>query len=584
MKKYMKKTLSAAVIASLLLSFPYSAAWADDAGTAVVVDNRYPVVLSDALQVKVTGMLSEHTLDGTRLAATVKMYNVTGDTVRVPDYEVRALAANGAKYTLRGSADNVVNVPPMSSIELIYYAQIDIGGEVAPADLLWIDVNKDVYPKVETTMLDLPVANLVWHGDSSWVSDASAIKAWGETFTIPSLDSPLTYTPVSLTTDYKSQNPVKVMKLLAENPGGKSEKIPNFSINGRSASQVFKGTRADQTVTALDPGEKKYIYYAIPTDLDTELQSFTISTPHSFKIPNRTDAAAQISYSIGRLSVSMPTTSQLQAQEATPPTSYTVETVVPIDPLNTAINPNISVSVVDLQLYENKGMGYQTGLVKLRFKNRSDKPLPVPQFAAELVGGGFTYAGTRLNAAATMVAPDTDYALAYSFVLPLDGVKDAYTLRLVDDKTAAPYRSTFGQVGLAVNKPRLDNAKLLMYPFEVSIKDWSLSNNVNLNQTTRQYEYMYRLKITFDLKSVDPVFVDSNYNKLLIELENKVGRKVASTTVSLNGDNRMINGEQLINFYDTGSDQLEYPLVLKLYETIDTPSGPARRLMASMQQ
>ncbi|WP_248927630.1 hypothetical protein [Paenibacillus hamazuiensis] len=581
MYKPLKKAVSAAVISSMLLSFPYSAAWAEDAGAAVV-DTRYPVALSDSLQVKVTGLLSEHTLSGTRVAAVVKMYNVSGDTVRVPDYEVRVVAG-GAKYTLRGSADNAVSVPPMSSIELGYMAQIDSAADtLKPTDLVWIDVNKDVYPKVETTMLDLPVANLVWYGDSTPVTDPSQLVKWGDTFTIPSLDSPLTYTPVSLTTDYKSQNPVKVIKLLVHNPGGTTETVPNFSLDGRSDKQVYKGARADQDVTSLDPNQKKYIYYAVPTDLDTQLTGFTISTPQSYKIPNRTDAAAVVSYSIGRLSLSLPP--ENAAQDSTVPTSYVMNTVIPVDPLNTAINPNLSVSVVDLQMYENKGMGYQTGIAKLRIHNRSDKPLPVPQFAAELANGGFSYAGTRQNATAQVVVPDTDYVINYSFVLPLGDDKNEYILKLIDDKTAAPYRSTFAQVLVSVNRPTLDNLKLTMYPYEVTIRDWALSNKAGVSALTQSYSYSYKLQINLDLKTLDPIIVDGGYNKLLMELENEDGRKIASTTSTLNGDNRLITGEQVIYFNDTASDSLEYPLTLKIYEAIDTPNGTARRLVSALKQ
>jgi hypothetical protein len=581
MNKQVKKALSAVVISSLLiLSFSYTAVRADDAQTTVI-DTRYPTTLSGALQVKINGLLSEHTLDGTRLGAVVNMYNVSNDTVRVPDYEVRVIAGNGAQYVLRGSADNAVSVPPMSSVELNYMAQIK-SGDLKPTDIVWIDVNKDVYPKTETTVLDLPVSNLVWNGDGSKVTDPTAIKSWGETFTIPSLDSALTYTPVSLTTDYQAQNPVKVIKLLVQNPGEQAETVPNFVIDGNSEKQVYKGKRADQTVTALDPGEKKYIYYAIPTDLDAQITSFTISTLQHYKIPNRTDAGADVSYSIGRLQLLPPTESQ--PSDSTQPTPYTMNTVIPVDPLNTAVNPNISISAVDFQMFENKGMGYQTGIVKMKFTNRSDKPLPVPQFAAELVGNGFSYAGTRLNAAAKVVVPDTDYVVAYSFVLPLTDTRDQYILKLIDDQTAAPYRSTFAQVILNVNKSQLDNSKLVMYPYEVNIRNWALSNVAGLNQATMTYQYSYKLKIDLDLNSIEPVIADANYNKLLMELENQAGRKIASTSLNLNGDNRLNNGEQLIYFKDTASDQLEYPLTLKIYEEIDTPNGQARRLVASLQQ
>ncbi|MBE1440673.1 hypothetical protein [Paenibacillus sp. OAS669] len=583
MQNHLKKALSAVIVSSLVLSFGPIAAMADETDNAVSIDNRYPVTLNGPLQVKVSSLLSEHSINGTRVGVKVKMYNVSNDTVRVPDYEARIAMSNGARYVLKGSADNPVSVPPMSSIELSYMTQIDGGDSLNPTDIVWIDVNKDVYPKVETTMLDVPVSNLVWYGDQTPISDPSAIKAWGEPFTIPSLDSSLTYTPVHLATNFKDQIPVKVLKLLVQNPGTKTESIPSFSIDGKSATLTYKGTRADQAVSALDPGDQKYIYYAIPTDLDTQLSSFTVSTTETYKVPNRTDASAIISYKVGRLSILIPESSA-SIKDTTEPAAYTMNTPLQIDPINNSINPDISVSVVDMQTYENEGMGYQTGIVKMKFSNKSDKPLPVPQFAAELVGGGFTYAGSRLNNNAALVVPGTDYVVNYSFVLPMNDIKNQYTLKLIDDKTAAPYKITISQASVTMNKTSIDNQQLLAYPYQLSIKDWALSNLAGMNQATQTYNYNYKLRINTELKSVDTVMVDANFNKLLMVLETKDGRKIASTTKNLSGENRFTNGEQLIYFNDTQLDQLENSLRLKVYETIDTPAGQARRLAAQLER
>jgi hypothetical protein len=581
MNNYRNKALSALLISSLLLTFPYSAAYADEPSVASI-DTRYPSVLSGPLQVKLNGLLSEHTLNGTRIGVTVKMYNVSNDTVRVPDYEVRITTGNGARYVLSGSSDNTASVPPQSNIELSYMVLVELADNLKPTDIVWVDVNKDVYPKIETTMLDLPVSNLVWYGDQSTISDPALIKKWGEAFTIPSLDSALTYTPINMATDFKEQTPVQVIKLLVYNPGKQTEVIPSIIIDGKSATQNYKGSRTDQSVASLDPGEKKYIYWSVPTDLDTQLNSFTVSTPETFKIPNRTDTSANVTYYIGRLSFGVPTTDQLLL-DSTQPASYSLNTQIPIDPINNVVNPNMNVTAADFQIYENKGMGYSTGIVKLKFANRSDKPLPVPQFAAELMGNGFIYAGNRLNSATSLVVPGTDYVVNYSFVLPASGTIDQYNLRLIDKQTAAPYKIVFAQSVLNVNKPLIDNKKLTMYPYEVTVHDWAISNIALANPTTLSYNYNYKLRINMDLNTLDTVMVDSNYNKLLLELETKDGRKIASNTQSLNGEGRLTSGQHLIYFTDSQSDQLEYPIVLKIYEVIETPNGPVRSLVATLQ-
>jgi hypothetical protein len=582
MKNSFKKAVSALILSSSLLIFSYSAVLADES-KEMTIDNRYPTILNGPLQVKINGLLSEHTLSGTRIGVQVKMYNVSNDTVRVPDYEVRVITGNGAKYVLHSSADNAVSVPPLSNIELSYLAKVDLPEDLKPTDIVWIDVNKDVYPKAETLMLDLPVSNLVWYGDNSTLADSSAVKVWGEPFTIPSLDSALSYTPVSLTTDFKEQTPVQLLKMLVHNPGIQSETVPTLIVDGKTTAQIYKGVRADSSVTKLDPGEKKYIYFSIPTDLDTQLSSFTLSTIETYKTPNRTDVSAAETYTIGRLSIGLPAAEQA-AQDSTKPITYTMNTAIPMDTINNVVNPNMSISVVDLQLFENKGMGYQTGVAKLKFTNTSDKPLPVPQFAAELVGNGFSYAGSRINASTTLVVPGTDYVLNYSFVLPLTETRNTYTLKLMDDKTAAPSKITFSQVILNVSPAATDNKTLSMYPYSLNIHDWALSTIAGINQTTQSYAYNYKLSINMDLSSKESVMVDANYNKMLMELETKDGRRIASTTLNLNGDGRLTSGQQLIYFKDTQSDQLEYPLALKIYETIDTPNGPARKLVGTLQQ
>lgn len=576
-----RKAVSVVMISSLMLSGGAVAAWADEPQPAAV-DNRYPAPLAGAMQVKVKSVLSEHSATGTRLAAVVKMYNVWGSAFRVPDFEVRVVTSTGAAYTLKPSADNPASIEPMSSVELSYMVQIDTADTVKPVDMVWIDVNKDVYPKVETLKLDVPVANLVWYGGQSGVSDLANVKAWTDTFRLPNMDSSIVYTPVALTKDYKEQTPVQLLKLLAENTGTLTETLPAFTMNGKSETQVFKGSRADQSVVSLDPGEKKYIYYAIPTELDTRLLSFTLMTPETYRYPNRTDAAAAVSYDIGRLSIQAPAADTLPTK---PAVTYAYNTPIAFDPLSTFVNPDIAVAVADLEIYENKGQGYQTGILKLKLTNKTDKPVPVPQFATELSSAaGASYAGSRQATAASEVVPNTAYIVNYSFVLPLDTPANAYTLKLLDDKTAAPYKTPIAEGLVPVLQSEPSATKLSMYPFEVDIKDWTLTYMAAKNSLSGLYNYTYRLKANWEVKSTDAVIVDNQYSKLLMELEGRDGRKIASQIVNLTGADKIMTGEQTIYFTDTPTDQMDYPITLKFYEVIDTPAGQARKLVSTLVQ
>lgn len=576
-----KIALSSVVISSLLLSAApvwTPAVHADEP----IIDTRYPAVLQGPVQAKIKNVLCEKTLTGTRLGAVIKTYNVSGDTVRVPDHELRITGSDGATYTLRASADNPTSIQPMSSVELSYMAEIDTNVDIQPAQMAWVYVDKDVYPKLETTLLSLPLTNLVWFGDQSDVDDPEAVKAWGETFTIPKTDSPIQYTPVALTTEYKGQTPVKVIKLLAYNPGSRQETIPNFTFNGRSDKQVYKGARADQSVTVLDPGERKYVFFAVPTEQDVQLTHFTLLTTESFKQPNNS-AAAPYTYTVGRITLQLP--KEGQELDNIPATPYTMNTPIAFDPLSTAVLPEIAVSAVDLQMYDNNGEGYQTAILRMKFANNSDKPIPVPQFAADLIGSNeVSYAGTRLSASAPNVLPHTEYLIHYSFVVPLDEKAETFKLRLSDDKTAAPYKSTIAQPQITLTKPAPDNHVLSFYPYEVKVANWSISNLASLNAATYTYDYRFKLKMSWDVQSKDNAIVDTNYSKMLLEFENASGRRLTSLTLNLTGENKITSGEQIYLFNNTQTDQMEYPLTLKVYEVIDTPNGQARKLVGVYYQ
>lgn len=577
-----KLALSGVVLSSLLVSatpasilLP-SIVHAEDSS---VIDTRYPAVLQGPVQAKVKSILSEKTLSGTRLGAVIKMYNVSGETVRVPDHELRIMGSDGATYTLRASADNQTSIQPMSSIELSYLVEIDMNLDIQPSQLSWVYVDKDVYPKQETTLLSLPLANLVWFGDQSAVADPEAIKAWRDAFTIPKTDSAIQYTPVALTTEYKAQTPVKVVKLLAYNPGSVQETIPAFTFDGRSDKKVYKGTRADQSVTKLDPGEKKYLYFAIPTEQDATLTGFTLLTAESFKQA----ASTPFSYTVGRIGLQMP--KEDQALDNVSATPYTMNTPIAFDPLSTAVLPDIDVSAVDLQMYQNNGEGYQTAVLRMKFTNKSDLPIPVPQLAADLVNGlGVSYAGTRLNAAAPNVLPHTDYLIHYSFVVPNDEKTDVFTLRLSDDKTAAPYKATVARPQVQLTNAEPDKLALAFYPYEIKVKSWLISNIASMNGQTLTYDYKFKLKMSWDVQSKENVIVDTNYSRMLLEFENTSGRRLTSLTLNVTGENKITSGEQIYLFNNTQTDQLEYPLTLKVYEIIDTPNGQARKLVGQYQQ
>ncbi|MFB6365443.1 hypothetical protein ACFCP7_15400 [Paenibacillus elgii] len=249
------------------------------------------------------------------------------------------------------------------------------------------------------------------------------------------------------------------------------------------------------------------------------------------------------------------------------------------------VHPDLAVSVVDFRLYENKGQSYQTGVVKLKLDNRSDKPLPVPQLAAELIGAsGSSYTGSPQKTAAQEVLPGTAYVMNYTFMLPLAGDGDHFILKFSDSKTAAPYKTAIGQVGLNVNQTKNEEGAVDFYPYALKVKDWWLAYTTGTNPVTKSYTYTYKLKWNVDLTTTEAVIVDGGYSKLQPVIEGSDTREVARETLSLTGEGRVENGEQSIYFTDTPSDQFDHPLTMRVYEVIDTPYGPARRLIGTLQQ
>lgn len=65
---------------------------------------------------------------------------------------------DGKAFVLRPSADNSRTVDESgASIELRYMTLLDLKQESALNELAWVDINKDVYPKVETTLVSVQV-------------------------------------------------------------------------------------------------------------------------------------------------------------------------------------------------------------------------------------------------------------------------------------------------------------------------------------------------------------------------------------------------------------------------------------------
>ncbi len=580
MKTNWKKIASTVVISSALLTSGYSVL-AAEAPAPVQTTAKYK--LDQSLQVEIKSLLNERTSDGTRIGAVIRMINNGTKITRVPEYELRVKTNDGIEYTLQPSATNARSIQPKSQVELSYLSLIDRKDAFSISKLSWVDVDLYTYPKKETWKLTVPVAGMVWSGSHETIKDPALIKKWGESFQIQSVHSPLTYTPVSLTKDFNNQDPVTVVKLLVDNPGKFRETVPAFSIEGITDKKVFSAQRAEQGDIVLEPGEKRYIHYAIATEQDTVLKSLNIVTLEQFVPSAQQGQTTPVSYSVGRVSILLPDGANSIDEHAVP---YKLNDPIVFDPLNDLIHPDVDVSLVELTMHENDGVGYKTAIGKFKLTNKSDRPLPVPLFQAELASpDGYSYSGSRQVTSTQTLMPNLSHIVSYSFTVPSSETGEHLTLRLQDNRSAAPYKSTIAALNVAAQEPDTGTNLLHFYPFDVKVNYWTLNAFANFVPSV---SYSYKLKLDLEITQQEKVVVDQDFSKIKFEIVDSMGRAIGEETLSfttnLNGHRKLTSGETIIDFTGLRTEQLESPLTVNVYETIQTPSGEAKRLVTTFKR
>ncbi len=285
MNKTMKRSLATIVLSAALLTTASFPAWAADGlnlAAVAAANTNISYTLTDKIEVEIKSILNEHESDSTKLGAVIRIRNTSGKISRVPDFELRVRMADGVEYTLQPSAKNPKSIQPKSQQELSYLTTVERSDDVALTDLSFVDVDLEVYPKEETTLLTVAVdSGIVWNGSDSTITKPTAILKWGEAFTLPSLRSSLGFIPVDIHKEITAKGVSTVVQIQVVNPTKERQTVPNFGIDGKTENNVYSGSRAEASVM-LDPGEKKYIHIVIPTDLDTEFTSLNVVTPESF--------------------------------------------------------------------------------------------------------------------------------------------------------------------------------------------------------------------------------------------------------------------------------------------------------------
>lgn len=565
----------ASVTLSVALLTAATPVWASDTAALIAA----PIVsyaLTDSIDVEIKSLLNEHTGDGTQLGAVVRIKNTTSKVTRVPEYELRVRTVEGTEYTLKPSVKNAASIQPKAQLELSYLSVIDRTDDIQLSAIAWVDVDWYVYPKKETEVLALPIDSLSsWRGSGTVITDQAALKKWGEAFGLPSFRSSIEYRTVDIHREVTDKGPQSVVQIEATNPTDERLTIPVFTIDGTTDGRVFSGTRAEDSVL-LEPGEKEYLHFLIPTDLDTELTGLNIVTPEKFAT-----GTEEKNYNVGRLRILLPA-SETGSGSTLP--KYEFGKPLQLDPLNKRIHSSMEVSLVELNLHENDTDGFKTAVAKYKLTNHSDRPLPVPQFQTALSSAdGYEYTGSRQAATAQRIVPNASYTVSYSFALPASEEGAGLKLSLYDQQASATasYKSLLAAYTVDVQpeeETSVVTRQFKVYPFDVLLSDWRISANLS-----PMGAYSYKIKLFMRIEQDKQVITDANSSKLEIGLYDNLGKLLGSSTVGFTGQNRLLNGENIINTNAT-SDQLEVPLTIKIYEVFTNENGEvAKRFLTSFK-
>lgn len=558
-----------------------SATGSEEAAVGSVLGTYYG--LTETLQAAVKSVLSEKTSAGARIGAVVYLKNTGTTIVRVPEYEVRVKTVQGVEYTLRAGAGSPTAVEPQSQVELSYMLTIDRAEEAELKELSWVDVDYYTYPKTETPKLAVDVSGAVWTGGSTAVQDEAAIRKWGDPFRLVSENSPIVFTP----TEIQKTLDTYTVTVLAENPGAYKESVPAFTLQGRGGGKTYTGVRSQAGELQLEPGEKRYIHYSIPTEAGTKLTSLDVLTPETYMRTTAQGQTEAVSYTVGRYNVLLP--SGGVDNRYVP--EYEYNTPIAIDPLSDLYNPNVDVSLVEFNIHDGLGSGYKTAVAKLVLTNRSAEAVAIPPLGSDLATtDGYTYNGTAVSTPSQLL-PGLSHVVSFSYVLPDTEAGDNLRMKLLEVKNpetspgvGAGYRSPVATLQVDSQLPGGLRDELTFYPFGVKVNWWLLQEQY-LAQTS---SYTYKLKMDLEVTQTEKVVVDQDFSKLELALVDSRERIIAQEQLSFVSDNnglgKLTSGEVTATFANLRREQFESDMRVYLYETINTPTGPARRLVAKLEK
>lgn len=567
-KRPWKSSLTVIMLGALIVQGGTTVWAADAAPTAPVSAPTVNYGLTSDIRAAVKSVAVTPTATGSQLAVTVRLYNGGVTQNRVPEHELRVQTSSGVSYTLKPSGSNKESLQPKEIGELVYMTAVDTK-EIGTIDQLsFVNVDVYSYPKVEKTLLAMPT-NSVWYGAMGSAAIQSLDNmAWGQSFLIPGVNSGLTYTAVEASMQNTTAGRVAVVTVLASNPGAGRETVPAFRVDAQSETKNYEGKRSEVEAVTLEAGEKKYIHFAIPVENGVTLSNLVVLSTDNFVPKGGTEAAT---LATGKLAIAWPKEQGSGSSTAVP---YTIGQPIAFDALTKVVDKSTQVSLMELHLHENPGEGFKTAVAKFKLTNTSTTPIALPAFMSELVSTqGLTYQGARQANVTEMMNPGLSYVVSYSYIVPQSEAGTNFSLKLLDAVAAAPYTTTIAALQTDLQQEETDST-ISLYPFDLKFNDVTV-NSV----TTPQLTYTYKVRLDLGIEQKENVVVDNNFSKLRFEIVDNAGRVIGSKDASFAGDNKLISGVQTLDASNITTDQFSYPFTVNVYETIETASGTAKRLL-----
>jgi len=393
-----------------------------------------------ALSVQVKSLTVDRTEQGSRIIAAILLTNGSRETVRVPEYEVRAITTDNIAYTLQPGADNPATIQPLETAELHYSLLVKRSDSFTVTQLNWIQMNKNVYPRVETTVLALAVTQ-----------NRMETRMWGQPFALPTGPAQVVLTPAKLHQQTLLDGTGILISFKAENRSNEPQFVPDFLVEGQTDKKKYEAVKASGTPkTTLEPGETRWIHYRLQVDSEEELKNLYIMTQESFR-----DAGQNaVTYRPAWVKVLIPNylNKELLLEELP---DYRRGEVIPLDPASRVIPKDVEISLIRLQVMPWTTNGLRVIEAEFSIVNRGHVPLPKPEFAVELMSSeSRKYLGTlvpkdpplyKFESEPDMdktgaINPNVPYAVSFEFHVPIHEIGSEMGIVLSDNITQPPFR------------------------------------------------------------------------------------------------------------------------------------------------